>query len=375
MTESVHYFCSRISALLGCIALALSPAVGSAEPKAAWKVGMGCWEDSNLMRAMPDTNVTSCGAKSNTESFTGLISFEVVIDPSGRATSVKMQDSSTLKDPKVAACLTNLIRAVPFPKPAGGSATTILPFRYGPAPEGPAAAPETRLIAYAGDPPIEVVTPIVSKQFGAFNACYNAGKGKTPKLKGTFEVSLDIDAAGKVTASDYGSTFSDTNVTLCMLRAAQDMKFPPKIGVLDGRLGAVLTLSAPFDPDKATQPPKLPPPGKPDLKVTGPLARCQLLNVLDQHLDRFQTCYANAHGRDPAVTGPAVVDFIVDRSGSVTEAKASGQKDASNQALSECAAKVFKELKFAPTAQEIGHVTTSTTAAQGEYVVHFRPGH
>lgn len=82
--------------------------------------------------------------------------------------------------------------------------------------------------------PPEVIQRIVRQNFGRMRQCYESTLFRQPTLEGRIAVKFVIDRSGAVaTASANESSFSDSSVDACVVRAFQDMSFPqPEGGIV-----------------------------------------------------------------------------------------------------------------------------------------------
>jgi outer membrane biosynthesis protein TonB len=70
--------------------------------------------------------------------------------------------------------------------------------------------------------------------------CFADGKKKNAGLKGTINLQLQVDTAGKVHRVQVQSNLKDPLVAACVVRSANAWKFPARVN------GDVATVSYPF---------------------------------------------------------------------------------------------------------------------------------
>ncbi len=83
------------------------------------------------------------------------------------------------------------------------------------------------------------MSSVVGQHRSEILKCLAEGKKKTPAMKGTITLQLQVDAAGKVRAQ-VQSTLGSPLVAACVIKAANDWKFPSRAG------GEMANISYPF---------------------------------------------------------------------------------------------------------------------------------
>lgn len=97
--------------------------------------------DETVKKALPD--ISGCydaEVKKAKKEISGSVSMKFTISPDGKVSEAKVAES-TLKNEAIETCLANVIKATPFPAPAGGGVVEVsYPFAFAPSKEAKAKA-------------------------------------------------------------------------------------------------------------------------------------------------------------------------------------------------------------------------------------------
>lgn len=203
---------------------------------------------------MQPINVCFGRALVRTPGLSGSIDIEFVVAPSGRVSGIRVV-RSTFRDTEVGACITQAIREMSFPPPAGGQEVTVThTFRYASNPSSrrprPATPPDAGPSpADAGPPPppsplpptkvgtspaprpesqhVEEYRQHLIRHTGGIRRCYSEALARNPNLSGQLEVRFAVSPDGTVPVVEVTrSTLGDPAAERCVSSAIRELRFP-----------------------------------------------------------------------------------------------------------------------------------------------------
>jgi TonB family protein len=181
----------------------------------------------------------------------GSIDLEFTVATSGRVGTVRVV-RSTFTDVQVNGCITDAIRAIEFPRPAGGREVVVThTFSYSaipssrppnatpPAPTPPSATPPATPPPPAIPPTAVTPRPQTQSQVvdsyrqhliqntGGIRTCYTQALARNPNLSGEIEVRFAVNPTGEVALVEVSrSTLNDPAADRCVSDAIRAVRFP-----------------------------------------------------------------------------------------------------------------------------------------------------
>ena len=127
------------------------------------------------------------------------------------------------------------------PLPHAAAAPNVAPNGPPSSTAGTGSVPTVRMMAavLSGEPgkepagrlDVALIQKATRVKYGAFRECFEAGLGRNRQLKGRISARFVIELDGTASnVSDGGSDLPDQDVIACVLRAFQDIRFPPPEG-------------------------------------------------------------------------------------------------------------------------------------------------
>lgn len=199
-----------------------------------------------------------------------------------------------------------------------------------------AQTPQTALV----NPPPPEVQRVVRQASPAFLACYEAGVRRDRELHGRAVMRFVVAAEGGAVSEstvDAASDLPDPVVLQCIQGEIKKLRFSPPEG-------GTITVVYPFDFSPADVP--APAPRRPSPDGRGRLAPEIIQQTVRSQFSRFRACYEGGLRRDANLQGRVATRFVIDRDGSVREAKVDPASDLPDQAVLLCVALEFKKLRF-----------------------------
>jgi hypothetical protein len=166
------------------------------------------------------------------QSLRGVASLAFGVSASGKVLPGVRVTRSTFHDEDVTHCLAARLHGMVLPSPKGargGTGLTIeLQIGHG---DEPVPPPPSLVVPGDGELPPAVIGAVVERALPTFEACYRLALAYAPELWGRLGIRFHVGEDGKTDeAFEVESRFPDERVSLCVLRAARKLAFPPPTG-------------------------------------------------------------------------------------------------------------------------------------------------